>query len=97
MLTGRARRKNCGLAAVIFPESKVRGANMGPIWGLQDPSGPHIGPMNLAISVLEEDNTNFLFFPFTELFWDIYQYAYLKAMFDQQYHIACEDQTNSQM
>ena len=29
--------------------SKVHGANMGPIWGWQDPGGPHVGPMNLAI------------------------------------------------
>ena len=29
--------------------SKVHGANMRPIWGRQDPGGPHIGPMNLAI------------------------------------------------
>ena len=25
----------------IFPDSKVHGANMGPIWGRQDPGGPH--------------------------------------------------------
>ena len=31
------------------PDSKVRGANMGPIWGRQDPNGPHVGPMNFAI------------------------------------------------
>ena len=31
------------------PDSKVHGANMGPIWGWQDPDGPHVGPMNLAI------------------------------------------------
>ena len=24
-------------------------ANMGPIWGRQDPGGPHVGPMNFAI------------------------------------------------
>ena len=29
--------------------SKVHGANMGPIWGRQDPGGPHVGPMNFAI------------------------------------------------
>ena len=29
--------------------AKVHGANMGPIWGRQDPGGPHVGPMNLAI------------------------------------------------
>ena len=28
---------------------KVHGANMGPIWGRQDPGGPHVGPMNFAI------------------------------------------------
>ena len=32
-----------------IPGSKVRGANMGPIWGRQDPGGPHVGPMNFAI------------------------------------------------
>ena len=32
-----------------IPDSKVRGANMGPIWGQQGPGGPHDGPMNLAI------------------------------------------------
>ena len=31
------------------PDSKVHGANMGPIWGWQDPGGPHVGPMNFAI------------------------------------------------
>ena len=31
------------------PDSKVHGANMGPIWGRQDPGGPHVGLMNFAI------------------------------------------------
>ena len=31
------------------PDSKVHGAYMGPTWGRQDPSGPHVGPMNFAI------------------------------------------------
>ena len=31
------------------PNSKVHGANMGPIWGRQDPGGPHVGPMNFVI------------------------------------------------
>ena len=31
------------------PDSKVHGANMGPIWGRQDPGGPHVGHVNLAI------------------------------------------------
>ena len=30
-------------------DSKVYGANMGPSYGQQDPVGPHVGPMNLAI------------------------------------------------
>ena len=29
----------------IFPDSKVHGANMGPICGRQDPGGPHVGPI----------------------------------------------------
>ena len=33
----------------IFPDSNVHGPNMGPIWGRQDPGGPHVGPMNFAI------------------------------------------------
>ena len=31
------------------PDSKVHGANMGPTWRQQDPSGPHVGSMNFAI------------------------------------------------
>ena len=31
------------------PDSKVHGANMGPIWGRQDPGWPQVGPMNFAI------------------------------------------------
>ena len=27
---------------------------MGPIWGRQDPGGPHFGPMNIAIWVTSE-------------------------------------------
>ena len=36
---------------ILYPDSKVHGANMGPIWGRQDPGGPHVGPMNFAICV----------------------------------------------
>ena len=32
-----------------LPDSKVHEANMGPIWGRQDPGGPHVGHRNLAI------------------------------------------------
>ena len=38
------------------PESKTDGANMGPIWGRQDPVGPHVGPMNFAIGGLTSPN-----------------------------------------
>ena len=31
------------------PDSKVPETNMGPIWGRQDPGGPHVGPMNFAM------------------------------------------------
>ena len=34
---------------VTNPDSKVHGANMGPIWGRQDPGGPHVGLMNFVI------------------------------------------------
>ena len=32
-----------------IPDSKVHGAKMGPTWGRQDPGGPRVGHMNLAI------------------------------------------------
>ena len=32
-----------------YADIKVHGANMGSIWGRQDPGGPYVGPMNLAI------------------------------------------------
>ena len=34
-----------------YPDSMVQGANIGLIWGRQDPGGPHVGPMNFAIWV----------------------------------------------
>ena len=42
-------------AVVVFtlyervPDNRVHWDNMGPIWSGQDPSGPHVGPMNFAI------------------------------------------------
>ena len=36
----------------MVPDSKVHVANMGPIWGRQDPGGPNVGPMNFAIWVV---------------------------------------------
>ena len=35
-----------------YPDNKFHGANLGPIWGRQDPGGPHVGPTNLAIWVM---------------------------------------------
>ena len=35
-----------------IPDNKVHGANMGPIWGRQDPGGPHVGPMNLLSAII---------------------------------------------
>ena len=37
-----------------IPDSKVHGANLGPIWGRQDPGGPHVGRMNFVSGVLED-------------------------------------------
>ena len=31
-----------------LPDSEVHGANMRPIWGRQNPGGPHVGPMKFA-------------------------------------------------
>ena len=36
-------------SSINTPDNKVHGANMGPIWGRQDPGGPHVGPTNFAI------------------------------------------------
>ena len=46
----------------ITPDSKVHGANMGPIWGRQDPGGPHVGPINIAIWDVVYININSLLF-----------------------------------
>ena len=34
-----------------YPNSKIHGANMGPVWGRHDPGGSHVGPMNFGIWV----------------------------------------------
>ena len=36
-----------------YPDDKLNGANMGPTWVLSAPDGPHVGPMNLAIRVVQ--------------------------------------------
>ena len=33
----------------LASDNKAHGANIGLIWGRQDPGGPHVGPMNFAI------------------------------------------------
>ena len=33
----------------MTPDREVRGPNMGPIWGRQDPGEPHVDPMNFVI------------------------------------------------
>ena len=38
--------------AQLFPDSKVHRATMGPIWGREDPGGPHVVPINLVIRVM---------------------------------------------
>ena len=61
------------LITFTIPDGKVHGANMGPIWGRQDPSGSHIGPMNFAIrdanlyrSELQEHSL-----PLITMYWNI--------------------------
>ena len=44
----------------VCPDSKVHGANMGPIWGRQDPGGTHVGPMNFAIWVVFKISLKFV-------------------------------------
>ena len=39
----------CPSSISQIPDSKVHGAYTGPIWDRQDPGGPHVGPMNLAL------------------------------------------------
>ena len=50
-MTSRDMGGNPGTILQAYPDSKVHGANMGPIWGRQDPGGPHVGPINFAIWV----------------------------------------------
>ena len=47
---GQLTKKNIGFGN-SFPDSKVHGANMGPIKGRQDPGGPHVCLRNFAIWV----------------------------------------------
>ena len=52
--SGSGRITAAALAAVTNVtnhDSRVYGANMGPTWVRQDPGGPHVGHVNLAIWV----------------------------------------------
>ena len=42
----------------LYPDSKVHGANMGPIWVLSAPDGPQVVPINLAIRVCISRHTS---------------------------------------
>ena len=42
------KAENTG-GGMVYPDSKVHGANMGPTWVLSAPDGQHVGIMNLAI------------------------------------------------
>ena len=37
------------MLTMFTPDGKVHDAYVGPIWGRQDPDGPHVGDVNLAI------------------------------------------------
>ena len=61
-----------------FPDSKVHGANMGPIWGRQNPGEHHVGPMNFAIRVCMAASCSYLFkwyFPYRPCYYGIYSVA----------------------
>ena len=55
----------CSVDRLVFtyPDSKVHGTNMGPTWGRQDPGGPHVGHMNLAIWVFYQHTYMISFTP----------------------------------
>ena len=70
-----------------YPDSKVHGASMGPIWGWQDPGGPHVGPMNLAIWVYISDRNGWCITKLTLL--ELRLQYYWKTMFSQRLLIPC--------
>ena len=57
---------------ITYPDSKVYGANMGPIWGRQDPGGLHIGPMNFAIWVINSDVMRMVLVNHLRLYYDVF-------------------------
>ena len=49
LYTEMTNEKKSYLLQIDNPDSKICGAHMGPIWGRQEPGGPHVSPMNFAI------------------------------------------------
>ena len=50
----------------VNPDNKVHGVNMGTIWVLSAPDGPHVGPMNLASR--EDQYQGIFIYPFVQLY-----------------------------
>ena len=65
----------------VPPDSKVHGASMGPIWGRQDPGGPHVGPMNFALWGAS----------LISVFWTLHGFGWLKLEME-----SCTIQSNIQ-
>ena len=59
---------------------------MGPIWGRQDPGGPHVGPMSLAtwqVNAITGDDIS--------LFVAMRQVATIYSMYDKQFLVPMKD------
>ena len=60
-----------------LPDSMVHGANIGPIWGWQDPDGPHVGPMNLSGIFIHTNHLFVLWLIKKVLLWWRFQFNYI--------------------
>ena len=60
----------------IYPDSKARGTNIGPIWVLSPPNGTHVGPRNLAIRVYKDLSAGGASH---NLLWDVITYPWITA------------------
>ena len=76
--------------AIKYPDSNVHEVKMRPIWGLQDPGGPHVGPMNVAIWVSNRHAMWALCYGYDDRMGNIItQVNYLHIIFsERQLHIA---------
>ena len=82
---------HCCLGAMMHTlvtslDGKVHGANMGPIWGRQDPGRPHVGPMNFAI-YLTWDQWIYVYFKITNgrfcaVIWAVLSSVHDTSMFE---------------